>query len=539
MDFLNKTWQQAAELFRSFTPAGRITAGLLLVAIVVSLFFLFRVDVGGHEDLFDRRVTLSPKEVIALESAFAQSSLPVSKTINDRILVPQGKKFDYLEAAAEYSALPRSTTDYVMDALTRETTFGVGSSDRWKQRVNHSYELMLGRIISEINGIEDAHVRFEEELVSRLPRRMEKKALVSARAVGHRDLGEKLKQAIRTTVAGYYVGLVPQSITVVDLNAGDATTGNDGLDERRNLYIKSRRAHEDEWRNKITGSLKMYEGVVVEVSVELNPMIDRREQTVKLGQSINIETEERRSTTGRRPIQTTKSRTEVGNQGRVVAQHVGMLEESTTRSKSVPGKTETTSEYAGLTPTRVRASIGVPRDLFAKIWHTRSPGNGPASPDVPSASQLLDIEQKTITQIRSTVEGLLPDLADGSGDLSAVTVTTYERFQSPPEVAPTRAEAFTEWLLFNWQPIALLLLGVTSLLVLRRFAMAAPEPEPHSVAQTTGYEEDAVRGDEIEELVGDDGPQMGTRLRSQLADIVRDDPDAAAKVIRNWIGDAA
>ena len=41
MDFLNKGIAQVSDLFRSMTPGARITAGLLLTVVVVSLAYLF------------------------------------------------------------------------------------------------------------------------------------------------------------------------------------------------------------------------------------------------------------------------------------------------------------------------------------------------------------------------------------------------------------------------------------------------------------------------------------------------------------------
>ena len=42
MDFLNKAFTQFNDLFRSMSPGGRITAGLLLVVAVVSVGYLFQ-----------------------------------------------------------------------------------------------------------------------------------------------------------------------------------------------------------------------------------------------------------------------------------------------------------------------------------------------------------------------------------------------------------------------------------------------------------------------------------------------------------------
>ena len=50
MDFLNKAFAQFSDLFRSMTPGGRITAGLLLVVAVVSVGYLFQHQVSGGDD---------------------------------------------------------------------------------------------------------------------------------------------------------------------------------------------------------------------------------------------------------------------------------------------------------------------------------------------------------------------------------------------------------------------------------------------------------------------------------------------------------
>ena len=47
MDFLNKAYAQIADLFRTMTPGARITAGLLLVVVVVSLGYLFNSQITG------------------------------------------------------------------------------------------------------------------------------------------------------------------------------------------------------------------------------------------------------------------------------------------------------------------------------------------------------------------------------------------------------------------------------------------------------------------------------------------------------------
>ena len=49
MDIFNKAFAQLSDLFRSMTPGARITAGLLLVVVVVSLGYLFRYQTSAAD----------------------------------------------------------------------------------------------------------------------------------------------------------------------------------------------------------------------------------------------------------------------------------------------------------------------------------------------------------------------------------------------------------------------------------------------------------------------------------------------------------
>lgn len=104
MDFVNKACAQAAELFRSLTPGTRIVAGLLLVAIVVSLLYLFQFQTtSGDEFLLGGR-PFTGSEIKAIEAAFAKAGLGHSVIEGNRIRIPRGKKVEYLAAMADNNA---------------------------------------------------------------------------------------------------------------------------------------------------------------------------------------------------------------------------------------------------------------------------------------------------------------------------------------------------------------------------------------------------------------------------------------------------
>jgi flagellar M-ring protein FliF len=105
MAFLNQAIAQIRELFASMTPAARVTAALLLGVIVVSLGYLFQGYAGASEEYLFTEI-LPPREVYHIEAAIAKKKLPLLQQQAGRIVVPRGRRSEYLAAIAEDGALP-------------------------------------------------------------------------------------------------------------------------------------------------------------------------------------------------------------------------------------------------------------------------------------------------------------------------------------------------------------------------------------------------------------------------------------------------
>src|SRR5215469_10012762 len=100
MDFLNKSFAQIAELFRSMTPGARITAGLLLAVVVVSAGYLFTHQVtGGDAYLLDGQ-HFSTSELESMQAAFGKAGLGSFEVDAGRLRVPRGMKAKYMAALA-------------------------------------------------------------------------------------------------------------------------------------------------------------------------------------------------------------------------------------------------------------------------------------------------------------------------------------------------------------------------------------------------------------------------------------------------------
>jgi flagellar M-ring protein FliF len=102
------------------------------------------------------------------------------------------------------------------------------------------------------------------------------------------------------------------------------------------------------------------------------------------------------------------------------------------------------------------------------------------------------------------------------------------------------------WAGRSWNTLAMLGIAVFSLMVLRGVVKSSPPTDATSAAASPGltlHADDSATGaagnaDEP----ADDRPRLrlkkGKSLKDDLVEIVREDPDAAADILRSWIGKA-
>ena len=228
MDFLNKALAQISELFRSMTPSARITAALLLTAIIISLVYLFQYQSStGDEFLLGGR-EFSAAEIAAAEAAFAKESLSKSQIIGNKIKIPRGEKAAYLAAMGSNNALPADFGTSLTSAAASENPFM--SSKSLDIRLQAAKQKELSLIISRMKGVEVATVTFDEVDKPGFPRRKEKTAMVALKTTPGNELSAEQVRSIRNTVSAAYAGLDRNHVTVTDMSGtrSYAGTGPDG-----------------------------------------------------------------------------------------------------------------------------------------------------------------------------------------------------------------------------------------------------------------------------------------------------------------------
>ncbi|MGD0898542.1 MAG: hypothetical protein ABR915_11945, partial [Thermoguttaceae bacterium] len=123
MDFLNKAFAQAGDLFRSMTPGARITAGLLLAIVVISLGYLFQHQASGPDVSLMHGVPISANCLPAMEAAFEKANLTSYTVEGDQIKVPSGQQAAYMAALVEGKALPPNFGSALRRALADGNIF--------------------------------------------------------------------------------------------------------------------------------------------------------------------------------------------------------------------------------------------------------------------------------------------------------------------------------------------------------------------------------------------------------------------------------
>lgn len=561
MDFLNKAYAQIVDLFRSMTPAGRLMAGLLSAAIVVGLAFLFRFQSQSMDGYLLEGRPFMGGELTSVQRALAEAGLKDWALDGNRIKIPSSQKAIYIAALAENNALPSDWNAAMDKAVEGNNPFR--SRHEIDLTMQRAKQKELGMVISGFRNIEQASVLFDEvEKPGGLRRTKHKTASVSVKASGP-GLEEAQVRAIRNLLATSYAGLNRDDVAVIDTTTGKSYYGAAGQESEGgdNIYATRKAEFETDWRSKILAQLANVTGVIVGVNVEMDGEIRSDSETVKIDTKPvpvrNSESTQESTSVGPvtqgRPgaIPNGAAGATVGNQPAQIAESTGPRSTqsvSTTTTDSVPGFQVTKARTWGMRPQHVTAVVNIPASHYQKIWRQLNPTTAGDSPKVPDVAELKKIEGEEIKRIEDTVTNLLPPLPAGKSPYPLVKVTTYVDVPATLPSAVPLMTTITDWLSGNWRTVGMFLVGLVGLFMLRGMLRnnAAPLADSQQASAADGDQHDR----EAESAVEEPSPEpilvmrrklssKGPNLREELRQLVKDDPDAAANVLRGWIGDAA
>src|SRR5690349_18657827 len=123
MDFLNKLLAQLNDLFKSMSPGARMTAGLLLVAVVVSIGYLFNYQATGADAFLLNGQSFTAQELSTMEAAFGKAGLSDYTMDGARVRISKSRQAAYLGALADSGALPAHFGDHMAQAANNPGPF--------------------------------------------------------------------------------------------------------------------------------------------------------------------------------------------------------------------------------------------------------------------------------------------------------------------------------------------------------------------------------------------------------------------------------
>jgi flagellar M-ring protein FliF len=485
MDGLLKSFQQLTDVLRSMTPGSRITSVLLLVLVLVSVGYLVSGHVATGDAFLLAGETFSTSQLREMQAALGKAGLE-AQLDGARIKVPRGQESKYMAALAEAGALPEDFGGHLKKAVSG-SGFGLYGPQQ-EARMKVAIQSELQAVIAQMKGIERAFVTIEEDRQRGFREQSIVTASVAVQPRANHSLDEATVAAIRSLVAGAKPPLTPDAVTVVDLSSAKLFAGASGLAARGAASggqgDQDKRLEQD-WEEKI-GRL-------------LSPIVPGALVTAKVDSSV--------------------------------------LQRTAMASGESPSAQP--AELSDRLPRRVAISVAVPSTHYDTVWRQQRgmAAGESARPEVAAWSEIETTERRKIEAL------ILPLL--GRGDTSSephhVSVVTYY----PPAVVPLPeaelADVALEWLLRHGAALGMTLLVLVGLLVLRSMVRSVPAAPLDGVDDQDDSSDVALvlsspvqAASPLENRAHAAGGPV--RVREELAEVVRQDPQAALSVLRSWIG---
>ncbi|MBL8891400.1 MAG: hypothetical protein JNL67_15580 [Planctomycetaceae bacterium] len=575
MDFIIRHYQSTVALLRSMTPAAQISSILMLVAIVASMVYLFQYQLSGGTTYVYGGQEFTQAEIGQMENALAQAGLNQYEVVGYRIRVPLSARDKYVKAIADGNAVPAS--------IKRKDTSSsnpFSSSTVEKQRIKDEKTQKLEDMIRQNSKIANASVEYDVRMEGGPFREALVTCAVMVTPIGSYELTRDDVLAIKNTIRSSLAGIKDNHISIIDTNSGQSYTGDMlAMSAAENELIRTKKWWEDDYKRKIHAQLVAYPGAQVGVEVELDPTLGTNKYERNLETPVAItqnaeKTTTRSQTGGNGGAPGTRSNLAANAAANAQASLSESRQSSTDITKenstSIVGGGITHTQLAGLTVKRAKVSVGVPQATVEKIYAKLNPSTDGKTVEIDANKLTEFFEQNIKKPISEKVRALIhPGTDVGQDPLQDIIVLMDPSLDIEPIPTTPMSESALSWLAANWQNLGLFFFGMVSLVMLRSMVSSAAKGD--GAAARADVELNRIlpggeSGEDTEEIIVEkDGStriikkkklpeteeerearenQLKKRfqnrqpnIREELAELVEADLDAAATVLKAWIGE--
>jgi flagellar M-ring protein FliF len=550
MEFLKKLILQSKSHLSGLTVSQRAAIALCVVVMVGALAWLMEWSVKPDLVALINQ-DLTPEEVGRIQARLDDANATY-QVQNNRILVKADERAVWLARLGEQQALPDDIS-VGFDSLMKDSSpFHTMDEQAWRRSVALGNE--LAQVLRRFTGVADARVFIDKT---------EKRGLGRAPTVPTASIYVKMKPgaeldkpkvyALASFVAKSVAGMSVKNVGVTDATTGHSYTVPDPADPGSFDDLDDRRRKEEYFTGKLQKLFAHIPGLLVQVQAEL----DAEARTVeKTTYGKPVKKSEQSETTMQDRGSAGASPGGVANTAKVAAEgNVNEKIEKTMTKEEYTAEVDKTVETSdrmrhGLKG--LRASINVPRSHFVAIFKQANANKEPQQTDL----------EPIITAERAKISNQAKTLL-GAADDSQVRV---EWFYDTPlaGMVPAEAGAGSEALGLAKEyagPAGLGALAIVSLLMMLKMVRRAsegpilPGEEPPPPLPTLNKRRKGTPEPEVEEmytaatpvgeaqvtqglLVGrelDENSVRSQQLADQVAQMIDDDADAAAGLIKRWV----
>ena len=566
MNPLNQITKQISDLIASMTPSSRIMAGLLFATIVVSLGWIISVQQSTSYEYLLGGSPLTEEQLTQAEQAFGVAGLPDYQREGLRIKVPRDKKDVYLKALSSADAVPEGWHTALERAQLSSNPFE--SLDLLGRREEAAHEKELARIIERIPSIHFASVEYDEHRQG-FARNIERTASVQVQSSGYKPVDKNLLRNIAHMTSSYFAGLKPENVTVMDLGGTNLYKGSSNPNAAdQNPLLQAQSDWERKYYNQIHPLLDNYGEVRVAVGVEIDPTLQKESEQLKYDPTVTTlqsqtskkDTENSKLPPSGRPGTDSNA---ISNTSQSVAdaktpQQQSKAKEIAENVNGVAGHEATATTQAGLVPTKVSVTVGLPESYYRKLWVLRAMAKDSKltkEADVPAMADedMKKLKDEAEASVKSAISGVLKQVREGDDRFPMVTVYNYADFPLPEIPKPAMSAMAMGWLAESWSTVALLIVVMTTLLMMMGWVKTqTTSPRDREFAQGFGIEVPASASDELDlgetgseaksEVVAAERPKFqvtGGEMKEDLSNLIKENPEIAVNLLKAWIGDAA
>jgi flagellar M-ring protein FliF len=559
VNLLQRTFKAIGAQLGGLPATAKLLIGALMVILVMSLLMVAQFT--GRPSMVPLPIDLDPEARTAAQSYLERSGIPFDDQ-GGRLMVPAEQRYTVLAQLTDHEVISGDQINF--DSLIEQSSPFLTREQNRKRWLVAKMNV-LSALVGKFRGIQHATVVIDRsEKVGFGSSHEPPTASVTVIPAGD-GLTPGQVEAIARVVAGAQPGLKASDVQVIDAKNGRAHQPRSQDQLVSGEYLETKQAAEKHVKATIEDALDYIPGVHIAV----NAMVDIRREEKRTDSYEDPKVGPLRST--RRTIDSSSQTagSEPGmqpNTGVAIASSAGqgtklIDERSDEATRPVfPRDARHITDSKGY-PLKINATIGVPRSYFVRKF--RQGRNDPEA--VPQDTDLAPIVTAEIARLKSDVEPLIDTSALENAVRGTVKVSMI------PDIAGAVATMASDipatvgggiggggsagggWSAGPVSGDLVKFLGLTGLallslammfLMVRRAGVTTELPTAQDIVgvpPTLPTDESEIVGEAIESapiLEGvevDDAALRRQQMKGQISEMVRQNPDSVANLLRRWI----